>query len=83
MAAIGPAELDHASLPEALERQVATTLDDGMRVDFRVVGDPRPLNGTVNVTILRAAQEALLNVRTHAQATEVHAGEGGTQVPKL
>ncbi|MEM7286326.1 MAG: sensor histidine kinase [Actinomycetota bacterium] len=73
VAAIGPAELDDASLPDALRRQVVEAASGGIDADFSVVGEPRSLGGTANVAILRAAQEALLNVRTHAEATEVHA----------
>lgn len=70
VAAIGPAQLDSASLAEALADQAATL--DGEHVVFETAGTPRALNPTVEATLLRAAQEALLNVRTHAAATEVH-----------
>ncbi|MEM7323370.1 MAG: sensor histidine kinase [Actinomycetota bacterium] len=69
--AIGPAELGAASLPDALDRQVTNSLPPEVAGRFEVVGSPRRLSGTVEVTLLRATQEALLNVRTHAKANEV------------
>lgn len=70
--AIGPAELEAAaSLPDALGRQVERSLPPDVLSRFEVIGTPRRLSGTVEVTILRAMQEALLNVRTHSRANEV------------
>jgi signal transduction histidine kinase len=71
VAAIGPAELEAASLPEALRRQT-TTLGPGTTTHFDVVGTPSPLRGAVEIVLLRGLQEALLNVRTHASASTVH-----------
>lgn len=71
VAAIQPAELDTASLPDALDRQVNSSLPTGIESEFRVVGEPRALNGAVEVTLLRAAQEALLNIKNHAHAQHV------------
>lgn len=69
--AVEPAELDSGSLPDALSRQVDQTVPTDMAAEFRVVGHPRQLTGAVEVTLLRAAQEALLNVRTHSRADRV------------
>ncbi len=71
VAALQPAELDTASLPDALGRQVNSSLPTDIVSEFRVVGEPRALNGAVEVTLLRAAQEALLNIKNHAQAQHV------------
>lgn len=67
-----PAELDTASPPDALNRQLSTSLPADIESVFEVVGQPRSLSGTVEVTLLRATQEALLNIRSHAQADHVH-----------
>lgn len=69
--AIGPAELGAASLPDALDRQVQGSLPTGVAGRFEVIGTPRRLSGTIEITLLRATQEALLNVRTHSKASEV------------
>ena len=72
VAAIGPAELDAASLPEALRRQTTTTFGTGTSTHFDVVGTPSPLRGAIEIALLRGLQEALLNVRSHARASVVH-----------
>lgn len=69
--AIRPPELESASLADALDRQVSASLPGEIQARFRVVGEPRRLSGAVEVTMLRAAQEALLNVRAHADAGQV------------
>ena len=60
------------SAPAALERVVAQwRTESGIATSFTVTGaaaDPMP---AVDITLLRALQEALANVRKHAQATNV------------
>ncbi|GJM41837.1 MAG: hypothetical protein DHS20C20_21190 [Ardenticatenaceae bacterium] len=41
----------------------------GVAAEFRVTGEIRPLHPQVEVTLLRSSQEALANIRKHAQAT--------------
>ncbi len=70
--AIGPGELEGARLPDAL----AHVTDGWSRrtripVAFTTTGDVRPMHAEVEVTLLRAAQEALTNVAKHADATRV------------
>ena len=72
VAAAAPVGLAESTLPEALERLAArfgqeTGLDVRVRVDEAVAGLPRDRE----VILLRAAQEALSNVRRHADARHV------------
>jgi signal transduction histidine kinase len=45
--------------------------ETGIPATFRLTGDTRALPTVVEVVLLRAAQEALTNVRRHADAHEV------------
>lgn len=67
--ALRPEQLDHTELPEAL-RQLAERLSEetGLRVDTAVTGTPLPLCPDAQTALLRVAQEALANVRRHANA---------------
>ncbi|WP_052433390.1 sensor histidine kinase [Streptacidiphilus carbonis] len=69
VAALAPAPLQGMPLDLALERVCARTADElGLPVAARVLGPPRELPADVQVVLLRAAQEALSNVRKHAAA---------------
>ena len=71
VAALSPAALGDGSLPDAVRRQTARlTAETGLPCVFRVTGDPRELPTAAQVVLLRAAQEALTNVRRHAGARE-------------
>ena len=72
VAAIGPAELDAVSLPEALRRQTASVGGTETSTHFDVVGTPSALRSDIEIALLRGLQEALLNVRSHARASVVH-----------
>ena len=69
---MAPPSLERDGLVGALrrltERHAAET---GVPVQFSVVGDPRALAPSSEVTALRAAQESLANVRRHAGATSI------------
>ncbi len=72
--ALRPASLADGGLPAALERTaaaVATPGSPGPAVDLTISGSPRPLHPDVEVSVLRAAQEALANARRHAAAGRV------------
>jgi signal transduction histidine kinase len=69
VAALAPAPLQGMPLDLALERVCARTADElRVPVAARVLGPPRELPAATQVVLLRAAQEALSNVRKHAAA---------------
>lgn len=72
VAAMGPAELDAVSLPQAMERHVEDADEPGVSAHFEVVGTPRSLGGATEEALLRALQEAIRNATTHASASNIH-----------
>lgn len=68
VAALTPPDLSQTSLPEALRRLVDRA---GLRAELVVSGTPRRLSTEHEVALLRTAQEALTNVRRHADASKV------------
>jgi signal transduction histidine kinase len=72
VAALSPPHLRNASLPAALRQLVDRVAPDlGAASALDVTGTPRPLAASQEVVLLRAAQEALANVRKHAAAGHV------------
>ncbi len=72
VAELTPGHLESRTLPQALDRLVATVRDTGgVDVSFDVTGTPVALGGAREVVLFRAAQEALANVRRHAAASRV------------
>ncbi len=70
--ALRPEALDRHPLPEALERLAEGWSEDtGVEAHAATTGEPRPLLPEAEVTLLRASQEALSNVRKHANASRV------------
>jgi signal transduction histidine kinase len=70
--ALRPEPLEGGNLAEAIGR-VTSRLEreTGMAAHTVVTGQPRPLTADIEVTLLRAAQEALANIRRHARARQV------------
>jgi signal transduction histidine kinase len=67
-----PAALSTAPLGEALGRLAGRVAEEtGMEATAAVTGTPRPLSPDAEVTLLRVTQEALANVRRHANAGRV------------
>jgi signal transduction histidine kinase len=72
VAALTPADLDGASLAEALRRLADRhTAETGVPAEVAVHGLTDRLDQDTDVVLLRAAQEALANARKHAGASSV------------
>lgn len=72
VAELTPGHLQSRSLVEALERLAATMSNEtGVPVGVTVRGTPTVQGGNTDVVQLRAAQEALSNVRKHSGASRV------------
>jgi signal transduction histidine kinase len=71
VAALTPAQLESGSLDDALGRLAERTGSEyGLPATFEVSGQARPLPAVAEVVLLRVCQEALANVRQHAQASQ-------------
>ncbi len=67
-----PSILDDLGLLPTLEELSADmNRQDGLQAEFRVKGEERRLSSEVELILFRIAQEALNNVRKHADATHV------------
>jgi signal transduction histidine kinase len=65
-----PELLESTPFDQAIDRVVAQWASySGVEADFKVTGNIQPLHPQVEVTLLRSSQEALANIRKHAQAT--------------
>ncbi|MCX7783452.1 MAG: sensor histidine kinase [Meiothermus sp.] len=69
--AMRPEILENTSLPEALGRLLQRWQEEsGVRAQFTLTGEPRPLHPELEVGLLRIAQEALANIRKHSRARQ-------------
>jgi signal transduction histidine kinase len=72
VAALTPSALDSGTLDDAIRRQTERVGEEtGIDARYRLAGTPADLPTAVEVVLLRAAQEALANVRKHAGASTV------------
>ena len=71
MAALRPSPLDDLPLPQAIRRLADDARDGGLTVSFDQTGLARSLSPQVEITLYRAAQESLTNIRKHAHASSV------------
>jgi signal transduction histidine kinase len=70
--ALCPPDLRDASLPAALRQLVdRAEAEPGAQPGLTVAGQPRALEASAEVVLLRVTQEALANVRQHAAASRV------------
>jgi len=64
--------LEHTSLPETLRRLAERwSQESGVVASVTVTGTPHSLTPDIKLTLLRVAQEALINCRKHARARQV------------
>jgi len=78
VAALTPVDLQAAPLPEAIGRLVDRFgVETGLPARLTVTGGSPPLPANTEVVLLRAAQEALANVRKHAGAGRVEVSLDG------
>ncbi|HKA19362.1 MAG TPA: histidine kinase [Blastocatellia bacterium] len=71
VAALRSTAAEHRPLPELLQLLVSECQSAGIDARLTVEGVPRELSSQVELTMYRAAQEGLTNVRKHAHATSV------------
>ncbi|MBV6520321.1 MAG: hypothetical protein MNPFHGCM_00426 [Gemmatimonadaceae bacterium] len=72
VASLRPEQLDHAELPEAVARLCSVSAERmGIPVSTMVTGTPVPLHPEAEITLFRALQEGMSNVRKHAKASAV------------
>lgn len=72
VADLRPESLENHSLPAAIERTVQRwSQQRSIPATMQTTGTPLPLHPDLDVTLLRATQEALANIHKHAQAQTV------------
>jgi signal transduction histidine kinase len=71
VAALRASPIESRPLPEALTKLTEQWNAAGLCAKFELAGTIRPLTPQANLTLYRAAQEALTNVGKHAHATSV------------
>lgn len=63
--------IGHKPLPATLADLLAETENSGIVTQLDILGEPRLLDAKLNLTLYRAVQEGLTNIRKHARASRV------------
>lgn len=71
ISALRESPVDQQPLPEALAALVYENQSSGIVTELGIQGEPRQLDAKANLTIYRAVQEGLTNIRKHARASRV------------
>jgi signal transduction histidine kinase len=71
VAALRASPVENRPLPETVALLVDEGCAAGLEVEFTIEGEPRLLPPRIELTLYRAAQEGLTNVRKHSGATSV------------
>jgi len=71
VAALRESPVSNRPLSEAIASLVQEAQSSGIITEFKVAGEPQPLENKAALFLYRAAQEGLTNVRRHAHASRV------------
>lgn len=71
VSALRGSPLGQKTLPIALADLLTETESSGLVTHLEIHGQPRPLDAKLDLTLYRAAQEGLTNIRKHARASRV------------
>ena len=71
--ALQPPGLDHVSLEDAVSRELQSLAGPGLAVRTSVHGSPAPAPAQIEAALFRITQEAVSNIRKHANASRVDA----------
>ena len=71
VSALRESPLENQTLVEALERLALELREAGLVTELTIEGDPAKRDPKIELTLYRAVQEGLTNVRKHARASRV------------